>query len=64
METTGRRRRTLLASAELELFDQSRDAARLRRVYPPLKRNFDYLAGYLRRDDGLCSTTSTPPAPR
>jgi glycogen debranching enzyme len=44
----------LLAFAELELFDQSGDLARLRRVYPHLKRNFDYLAGYLRREDGLC----------
>jgi glycogen debranching enzyme len=44
----------LLAFAELELFDQRPDVARLRRVYPRLKRNFDYLAGYLRRDDGLC----------
>lgn len=44
----------LLAFAELELFDQSGDLARLRRVYPAPRRNFDYLAGYLRRDDGLC----------
>jgi hypothetical protein len=44
----------LLAFAELELFDHGHDIERLRRVYPALKRNFDYLAGYLRRDDGLC----------
>jgi glycogen debranching enzyme len=44
----------LLAFAELELFEQSHDLARLRRVYPALKRHFDYLVGYLRRDDGLC----------
>lgn len=44
----------LLAFAELELFGQSGNLARLRRVYPALKRNFDYLAAYLRRDDGLC----------
>lgn len=44
----------LLAFAELELFEQSRDIERLKRVYAALKRNFDYLAGYLRRDDGLC----------
>lgn len=44
----------LLAFAELELFDQNGDLERLRRVYPALKRNFDYLAGYLRRGDGLC----------
>jgi len=44
----------LLAFAELELFQQSGDAARLRRVYPALKRNFDYLAAYLVREDGLC----------
>jgi len=44
----------LLAFAELELFDHCGDLARLRRVYPALKRNFDYLAAYLRREDGLC----------
>jgi len=44
----------LLAFAELELFGQSGDVARLQRVYPALKRNFDYLAGYLLRADGLC----------
>lgn len=44
----------LLAFAELELFDHGHDIERLRRVYPALKRNFDYLAGYQRRDDGLC----------
>ncbi|GAB3373713.1 MGH1-like glycoside hydrolase domain-containing protein [Massilia agri] len=44
----------LLAFAELELFGQSGDLARLRRVYPALKRHFDYLAAYLVREDGLC----------
>ena len=44
----------LLAFAELELYDQSHDLERLRRVYPALKRNFDYLRGYLVREDGLC----------
>jgi hypothetical protein len=44
----------LLAFAELELFGQDGDLERLKRVYPRLKRNFDYLARYLVREDGLC----------
>lgn len=43
----------LLAFAELELYAQVRDKARLAKVYPMLTRNFEYLVRTYRMDDGL-----------
>jgi glycogen debranching enzyme len=43
----------LLAFAELELYGQSKNRDRLRRVYPKLKANFDYLVRTYRQDGGL-----------
>ncbi|HEX8554169.1 MAG TPA: trehalase family glycosidase [Sphingomonas sp.] len=43
----------LLAFAELEVYQQSRDRDRLVRVYPQLKRHFDWLVAAFRMDDGL-----------
>jgi hypothetical protein len=46
----------LLAFAELELYGQTRDLRRLARVYPALKRNFEYLVRTWQQDDLLfCS---------
>ncbi|SFQ80973.1 MGH1-like glycoside hydrolase domain-containing protein [Hymenobacter arizonensis] len=43
----------LLAFAELELHSQQPDVERLRRVYPNLKRHFDFLQRTYRGDDNL-----------
>jgi len=43
----------LLAFAELELQSQRPDLARLRRVYPLLKRHFAHRVAHFRGDDGL-----------
>jgi hypothetical protein len=43
----------LLAFAELELYGQSKDRDRLARVYPTLKRFFEFLVGAYRGGDGL-----------
>lgn len=43
----------LLAFAELELFGRTPDHGRLRRVYPALLRQFDYLVATYRCPDGL-----------
>jgi glycogen debranching enzyme len=43
----------LFAFAELELYSQSRDPARLRSSYPVLTRFFDFLIRTYRREDGL-----------
>ncbi|WP_210516024.1 MGH1-like glycoside hydrolase domain-containing protein [Hymenobacter terricola] len=43
----------LLAFAELELHSQQPNVERLRRVYEPLKRHFEYLQKTYRGEDGL-----------
>jgi len=43
----------LLAFAELQLYGQSKDAARLGKIYPHLKRFFDFLVKTWRMDDHL-----------
>lgn len=43
----------LLAFAELELYDRSRDLARLRRVYPALRAHWRYMVATYRMADGL-----------
>ncbi len=43
----------LLAFAELELYSVSNDKERLKRVYPSLKKNFDFLMRTYQMDDDL-----------
>lgn len=43
----------LLAFAELELYEQRKDEARLRKVYPHLKKHFHFLVSHYQMEDRL-----------